>query len=77
MNVFNVKKTALDLYPESWIESVEVKGFRHDNNASKRAVAEEVINHVNTLIDNDASYRVMRAFYRREHNTEPASDDSM
>lgn len=39
------KEIALQLYPEDWLENSNIKGFKHDNNAPKRAVAEVVAQH--------------------------------
>lgn len=73
----DVKKCALNLYPESWVVN-EAIGFRIDNNASRRNVAEEVIRHAfNVLESDEVANSVMQAFYRRCYGKEVRADQKM
>jgi len=70
------KQIALILYPKDFVEVGSIKGFRIDNNAGRRACAEDVAEHfLNVLNDDKTIEYVMRAFYRREHGHEPDSSD--
>lgn len=72
----DAQEIALKLFPEDWIESKEIAGFRHDNNASKRKVAEDVSQHFLDVLQSETTANaVMRAFYRREHHKEPSEED--
>ena len=73
----DAQEIALKLFPEDWIESKELAGFRHDNNASKRKVAEDVSQHFLDVLQSETTANaVMRAFYRREHSKEPSEEDA-
>lgn len=72
----DAQEIALKLFPEDWIESKEIAGFRHDNNASKRKVAEDVSQHFLDVLQSETTANaVMRAFYRREHHAEPSEEE--
>lgn len=58
------KQAALNLYPNDWVELDE--GFKIDNNAGKRAVAEEVYRTVfEKLKTEHVADSVAKAFLRR------------
>ena len=67
------KRIAHDIFPESWVIDGE---FRHDRNASKRAVAEEVAEiFINALRSESVANEVMLAFVRRSAGSEPNQED--
>ena len=73
----DAQEIALKLFPEDWISHKSIDGFRHDNNASRRAVAESVAQHfIDVLQNKTTANAVMRAFYRREHRKEPSEDEA-
>ena len=68
----DAQEIALKLFPEDWISHKGIEGFKYDNNASRRAVAESVAEHfIEVLQSETTANAVMRAFYRREHHEEP------
>lgn len=76
----DAKQAALNLFPEDWLESNLKEGvFRIDNNAGKRAVAEDLFLHVFNLLDDKKTVEgVLAAFYRRSMGCEvPESDKSL
>ena len=70
------KEIANLIYPEKWVRNTDNPDFKIDNNAGKRAVAEDVAGHfLRVLKDEKTASAVMHAFYRRQHNHEPHKDD--
>ena len=63
----DIEKASYQIYPEDWFAR-EINGveFKHDNNASKRAVAQEVLKYVfNVIDDKDTASHTAQAFLRR------------
>ena len=72
----NAEEIAMQVYPEDWIESSGIDGFKIDNNAGKRDCAVDIAERfLSVLKSQDTARLVMKAFYRREHNKEPADDE--
>ena len=70
----NAEQIADALYPTTWKEPT--KGFKIDTNAGRRGLAIEVAEHFLKIINQDeTALHVMKAFYRREHRSEPLEDD--
>ena len=72
----DAEEIAMQIYPENWIESSGIDGFKIDNNAGRRACAVDVARHfLDVLKGEDTARIVMKAFYRREHNQEPRDNE--
>ena len=73
----DAEEIAMQIYPENWIESSGIDGFKIDNNAGRRACAVDVARHfLGVLKDEDTARIVMKAFYRREHKKEPDTKEA-
>ena len=72
VKVTDAEEIAMQIYPENWIESSGIDGFKIDDNAGRRACAVDVAEHFLMVLKSEDTARiVMMAFYRREHKKEP------
>ena len=70
----DINRIALSIYPEDWKEFKG--GFKVDQNNGYRKCAIPIIEHFLSVLKSDeASLRIMLAFYRRDHGNEPDTDD--